>query len=392
MRVLMVSQMTPFLPTHDGFRLLPAHLLAELGARCTLGLVAATSPAETPDQHRWARRYCAEVTLVPGERAAHPLTGGPRLRLPMLREATRRAIERFRPDLLHLEGAVLAPLARMAGIPTVLSVQDSLALRAQEMRRLAGTPWAWLQARWQERREAAWEQQWLGAADACVVLSEEDRAGLVRHVPFERVEVIPNGIDPDHYAYRKIGQPGRIVFAGNLACAPNADAALAFATRVFPRLRAESPRAEFVIAGASPGPAVRALAGLPGVRVTGTLPDLRPSIWSAAVSVSPIRAGLGMKNKILEAMALGTPIVATSKSLSGLSDVLPGHHVLRADDDHEAVAAVLLLLREPVVAATIAKNARDLVERRYTWRAVAGEYAALHARVADRAGLARVAA
>lgn len=391
MRVLMVSQMTPFLPTHDGFRLLPAHLLAELAPRCTLGLVAATAPAETPEQRRWAARYCADVTLVPGERAAHPLTGGPRLRLPLLRAAVAQAIERFRPDVLHLEGAVLAPLARMDGIPTVLSAQDSLALRAQEFRRLARTPWAWLLARRAERRETAWEQRWLAAANTCVVLAEEDRAGLVRHVPFERIEVIPNGIDPDHYAYRKIGQPGRIVFAGNLACAPNADAALAFATRVFPRIRAERPRAELVIAGANPGPAVRALAALPGVRVTGTLPDLRPSIWSAAVSVSPLRVGLGMKNKILEAMALGTPIVASSKSLSGLPDALPGHHVLRADDEQETVAAVLLLLRQPVVAATVAKNARDLVERRYTWRAVAREYAALHARVGDRA-VARSAA
>lgn len=216
MRVLMVSQMTPFLPTHDGFRLLPAHLLAQLAARCTLGLVAATSPAETPEQHRWARRYCADVSSVPGERSAHPLTGGPRLRLPLIREAVALAIERFCPDVLRLEGAVLAPLARMGGIPTVLSVQDSLALRAQEMRQLARTPWAWLAARREARREAAWEQQWFAAADACVVLSEEDRAGL---------------IDPDHYAYRKIGQPGRIVFAGNLACAPNVDAALTFATR-----------------------------------------------------------------------------------------------------------------------------------------------------------------
>jgi glycosyltransferase involved in cell wall biosynthesis len=118
--------------------------------------------------------------------------------------------------------------------------------------------------------------------------------------------------------------------------------------------------------------------------VTGTVADLRLNIWSAAVYVSPLRAGFGVKNKILEAMALGTPIVATSRSLSGLADVVPGAHLLHADSDEEIAAAVQRLLNEPALAEHLAGNARRLVEQRYTWKAVAARYEAVLAAVAGR--------
>lgn len=99
-------------------------------------------------------------------------------------------------------------------------------------------------------------------------------------------------------------------------------------------------------------------------------------------AVGVIAATFGRTARVLEALALGTPVVATSASLSGLDDVLPGHHVLTAQTDAEFADAVALLLREPVVANTIARNARDLVERRFTWRTVVQRYEALYARLA----------
>jgi len=182
------------------------------------------------------------------------------------------------------------------------------------------------------------------------------------------------------------------VFTGNFSWAPNVDAAQRFAAAIFPRIRREWAGAEFIIAGADPVPAVRALAAIPGVRVTGTVPDLRPSIWSATVYVSPLRAGFGVKNKILEAMALGTPIVATSRSLSGLADVVPGDHLLHADSDDEIAAAVQRLLREPALADRLAENARQLVEQRYTWTAVAARYETVLREVAGPVAAVRLSA
>jgi glycosyltransferase involved in cell wall biosynthesis len=131
--------------------------------------------------------------------------------------------------------------------------------------------------------------------------------------------------------------------------------------------------------------ALRGLAEAPGVRVAGVTSDLRPGLWSAAAALVPAEASPGVEAAILEAMALGTPVIAAARSLSGLSHVLPGHHVLIAESDAEMAEAALLVLREPVVAATLATNARQVVERHYTWAAIARAYASLWIRTADAA-------
>jgi glycosyltransferase involved in cell wall biosynthesis len=391
MRILMVSELTPYLPCHDGFRLVPAHLLRELSGRHRLALVSGNAVADTPEQRQWAAPYCEVMQTLPPLRWQQRWTSEPSADVERARAALDRVIHKFGPDVVHIEGAGPAPLARPGGIPTVIGIHDSRALRAREFRRLARTPWSWLRARLTEREEAAWERRWLPAADACVVLSEDDRAEVAQSLGTARVHVVSNGIDVTHHEFRRSGRPGRIVFTGNFSWAPNVDAARRFATTIFPLLRRQWPTAEFILAGADPVPAVRALAAIPGVRVTGTVPDLRPSIWSAAVYVSPLRAGFGVKNKILEAMALGTPIVATSHSLSGL-DVVPGRHLLHADSDDDIAAAVRRLLHEPALADRLAENARRLVEQRYTWTAVAARYEAVLRQAAGPAGAARLSA
>jgi polysaccharide biosynthesis protein PslH len=377
MRILMVSQLTPYLPCQDGFRLVPAHLLRELTGRHALALVSAGAAADTPEQRQWAAPYCEVVETLPPMQWQQHLTPEPPVHVERARAAVDRMIKTFSPDVIHIEGAGPAPLARAGGIPTVVGIHDSRALRAREFRRLMRTPWTWLRAWLSEREESAFERRWLPGADACIVLSEDDRAEVARYLGSARVHVLPNGVDVAHYEFRRTGQPGRIVFTGNFSWAPNVDAARRFATAIFPLIKREWPAAEFVIAGAAPVPAVQALGAIPGVRVTGTVADLRPNIWSATVYVSPLSAGFGVKNKILEAMALGTPIVATSRSLSGLADVVPGAHLLHADSDEQIAAAVQRLLNEPALADHLAGNARRLVEQRYTWKAVAARYEAV---------------
>ena len=129
--------------------------------------------------------------------------------------------------------------------------------------------------------------------------------------------MIPNGVDLEYFAYRPQPEAGRIVFSGNMSWPPNEDAAEHFAARSFagdpkPDSRRDilDRRRRAVAASSKPGEH-------PGVHVTGTVEDIRPWIWSAAVYVSPLRFGLGVKNKILEAMAIGAPIVATSRESFG---------------------------------------------------------------------------
>jgi glycosyltransferase involved in cell wall biosynthesis len=392
MRIMIVTSTLPYLPCHEAARLLPARLLLHLGGEHEVALVAAAGVRDTPAQRRWAASLAARTEIVPAGRWRHPLTGLPAEGLEALRDGLRRALDAFGPDVVHLEGALLAPLAGAGGVPTVLACHGSAALAARESRRLARQPWRWMRAHLDERVESAWERRWVGRADACVVDSEDDRGELAAYLPFDKLHIVPAGIDERQYAFRTSGDPGRIVFTGALDGPRDGEAARRLALRIFPRVQRLWPRAELLIAGDAPVPAVRALGAVPGVRVTGAAPDLRPSVWSAGVYASPLDAGFGGNARLLEAMALGTPVVACRRSLSGLCDVLPGHHVLTAETDDDFADALLTLLREPVIARTIAHNARRLVERRYTWPAVVRHYQALYEQVGEARSAVAVAA
>lgn len=382
MRIMMVSQLLPYLPCHERFRLLPAHLLEHLARRHAVAVVAPLAAGQTLAQRDWTAGRAASVELVPAGRWRRTLTGAPAEGLATLRAALIGAVKRFKPDVLHLEGALLAPLAAVGGVPTLLSCHESPALRAREARRGAQRPWARLRARLDERVERAWEQRWFASADGCVVRAAADGAAIAEHLSVARVDVIPAGIDPAQYAFRQAGMRGRLVFTGDLASSRDAAAAHRLALDILPRVRQQWPRAELLIAGAHAPAAVVALAALPGVRVSTGVSDPRPSVWSGAVYVSAPRAGFGSNAPIVEAMALGTPVVAASCALSGLTEVRPGHHVLTAQSDDEFAEAALALLREPGAAGAMARNARDLVEQRYTWRTVAERYEAVYGRMA----------
>jgi glycosyltransferase involved in cell wall biosynthesis len=382
MRIMMVSPLLPYLPCHEGFRLLPAHLLEHLSCRHAVAVVAPLTAAQTPAQRAWTAGRAASLALVPAGRWRRALTGAPAEGLAALRTAVTGAVERFKPDVLHLEGALMAPLAAVGGVPTVLSCHESPALRARDARRGAQRPWARLRATLDERVERGWEQRWFASVDGCVVRSEADRAAIGEHLSVARVDVIPAGIDPAQYALRQAGLRGRLVFTGDLASSRDAAAARRLALDILPRVRQQWPRADLLIAGAHAAPAVVALAALPGVRVSTGVSDPRPSVWSGAVYVSAPRAGFGSNAPIVEAMALGTPVVAAPCALSGLAEVRAGHHVLTAHSDAEFAEAALALLREPGAAGAMARHARDLVERRYTWRTVAERFEQVYGRMA----------
>jgi polysaccharide biosynthesis protein PslH len=385
MRVLMLSQTAPHLPTHDRARLVPAYLLAHTAERHDVLLVTREARAETPAQQGWASSLVTATVRVPVKRWRHPFTGAVGDGPAAFRAAAMEAIERWRPHVAHLEGSALAPLAGALPVPVVVGYRESGVRRAREARRLAGSARDWMRAQLDERMEADWERRWLPAAHACVVASEDDRQVLGERVPLDRVVVIPPGVDETRYELRRSPEPARLVFAGHLARPAHLHAARQLAGGVLPLVRRALPRAELLVIGGGPRPALRALAQVPGVRVAGLTTDMRPSLWSAAVALVPGEAAPGVDAALLEAMALGTPIVAAARSLTGLGHVLPGHHVLVAENDEQMAEAALLVLREPAVAAALAAGARRLVERHYTWSAIARSYTALWARAVDAA-------
>ena len=162
-----------------------------------------------------------------------------------------------------------------------------------------------------------------------------------------------------------------IVTLGTLYYPPNADGIRWFAREVFPRVYREIPQATLTIIGKNPPADFQEMAANQPEQftVTGYVPDLVPQLERAALMVVPVRAGSGMRVRILEALAQGMPIVTTTIGLEGI-DAIPGVDVLVADTVEDYAAAVIRLLRDPDLRSRLAENGRQLAERRYDWRVV----------------------
>jgi len=302
--------------------------------------------------------------------------------------ARRRAVARVAAltaagdfDVVHAQLVRTLPYLPAGGRPpAVVDLIDALSTSTARRAAAAPGPLRALLA-WEARRLAACEAALVRRGTPCLVVAESERAALG---PGD-VRVVPNGVDGDAFAFRDDGRAaGRLVFGGNLGYFPNVDAAIWLAREIFPRVRGAEPSAELRLVGARPARAVRALAGAPGVSLAAAVPAMAPELAAAAVAVIPLRAGAGLQNKVLEAMAVGTPVVATPRATAGL-DVRPGEHLLVADDADGLARAAVALLRDPWRARALARAARAFVERRYRWEdSAAGVEAAWEAARARR--------
>jgi len=168
-------------------------------------------------------------------------------------------------------------------------------------------------------------------------------------------------------------RPARILFTGMMAHPPNADAAGFFAREVLPRVQSQVPDAEFWIVGRDPSPAVKALAAVPGVVVTGFVADMRPYLAQAAVVVVPLRFGSGMRQKILEAWAMQKCVVSTSIGAEGL-DARHGENILLADDAAAMADRVVEAIRDVGLRDRIRGEGRALVKTAHDPELLARRY------------------
>ncbi|WP_083634694.1 TIGR03087 family PEP-CTERM/XrtA system glycosyltransferase [Desulfovibrio sp. DV] len=225
-----------------------------------------------------------------------------------------------------------------------------------------------------ESRLLARYEEKAGTHFGSVILVSDPEAALLRPRAVGRfsVEGVPNGVDADYFAPAlHESEPARntMIFCGAMDYPPNIDAVEWFAREVLPRIRQRLPDVRFCIAGSNPAARVRALDALPGVQVTGTVPDIRPLVQAATVSVAPMRLARGVQNKVLEAMAMGKAVLATPQALEGL-DVVPGEAAAMAPDEPQAFAqAALGLLLDGERRRAMGRRARALVVERHAWDA-----------------------
>jgi glycosyltransferase involved in cell wall biosynthesis len=223
---------------------------------------------------------------------------------------------------------------------------------------------------------------------ACFVCSEFDREQLLHAAPEANIRIIPNGVDLAYFSSDTPVpyDPARIVFTGNLTYHPNIDGIFYFVNEIFPLVKKEVPAAKFYIVGQSPPANVRALASN-DVIVTGFVEDIKQHYLSSAIAVSPIRFGAGTLNKILEPLALGVPVVATSMGTEGL-DLTNGKEILIADGPHTFARHVVRVMKEPAYRDSLGKEGMAIIRRLYNWDTIVQSLENVYQEMADKSSLA----
>lgn len=222
-----------------------------------------------------------------------------------------------------------------------------------------------------------WEGRYASRADHCLVVSEEEARRLRRVAPRVPISVLPNGIDPGTLLGESNAK-NTLLFVGTMAYQPNADAMRFFCRSILHRIRMRIPDTRLYIVGIAPPPDIRGFAAerrhertalanaLQSIVVTGEVRDVRPYYEAANIVIAPLRAGGGTRLKILEAMALGRPVVSSTFGCEGLA-VKHGEHLMIADEPQDFADRVVELLENPQLARRLCRNARSLVESHYDW-------------------------
>lgn len=277
-----------------------------------------------------------------------------------------------------IEAACYLPIARENGTKARLCF-DTFNAEAELQRVIAAIDWqrvnrwpAALYSSIQHRRIEAYERSLCQSADGVIAVSPEDAEFLRAYRADEWIYLIPSGIFVDDYTKnqnREKRADSTLVFTGKMDYRPNVDAVLWFAEAIFPRIKSALPQTKLLIVGQKPHPKIEKLADQGGIELTGWVDKVQPYLHNAAVYIAPLRMGSGTRLKLLEAMASGCAIVATTTAASGL---LPEARATMkiADEPARFADAIIDLLQNPEKRQQLGDAARSAVQQHYDWSAI----------------------
>ena len=285
-----------------------------------------------------------------------------------VQQAISDALLQDRYDAVIFESMFMAGYRLPEELPVIIdqhNIEHELLQRTYEQEQSRFRKWFnW----WEARKLKPIELARCRRAHGVLVTSEREYLLLKSLVPQCLAAVVPNGVDTRVFNTIDGQQEvtNRIVFTGTMNYYPNIQAVLFFARECWPRIRAQIPEATWQIVGKSPPPEVEQLAALPGVTVTGAVPDVKPYLAAASVAIAPLLIGSGTRLKILEALAMQKAVVSTSLGCEGLA-VETGKHLCVADQPELFAQKVVDLLRSPEKRASLGQAGRALVEAEYSW-------------------------
>ena len=378
--VLYLAHRLPF-PPDKGDKVRTHHILRALAERHRVLLGTFVDDAADLPRVPALARWCAETRAVRLRapwarlRALLGLLRGEALTLGWYRSRTLQAwVRQVRDhravDAVVVSSSSMAPYAQGFDVPVVMDFIDVDSAKWQAYAVSARWPWSWVYAR-EARLLARFERRTAARVAASFFVTAREAELFARSAPGADARVLGNGVDTDHFApdprrpnpYPPDELP--LVFTGTMNYRPNVDAVTWFAREVLPQLRRRWPALRLSVVGRHPTAEVRRLHGS-AVRVTGAVDDTRPWLQHAAVVVAPMRIARGVQNKILEAMAMGRPVVAARACAEAL-DVECGAHLAVAESADDYVREIDSLLTDREAAARIGLAARRRMQERYTW-------------------------
>ena len=388
-----VLYVTPYVPSR--IRTRPYHLiraLARLGHSVTLLTAAGTAPEEKT-QAGELRGWGVEVQVFPVtlvrslSNCLRALPTHEPLQAmfsyhPGLEQRLRQLLQEKAFDVVHIEHLRAARFARsVRETPTVYDAVDCISLLFEQTIRHG----AQLRSRLmtavdlaRTRRYEAWLMTQYGQV---VITSQRDKDALEalarRYLPPEAqtapVTVVTNGVDLEYFRPpetrfwgKNLVSPPTVIFTGKMSYHANIAAVLYFARQVLPHIWAQAPDVRFQIVGKDPPEKVQELATDRRIQITGTVDDLRPYLAQATVAVCPALYAVGVQNKVLEAMAMGTPVVSTPAGCAALA-AAEGRENLIAEGNEALAAAVLRVFSDPALAERLAVAGRRYVETHHNW-------------------------
>lgn len=390
MRILFLSTWYPY-PPDNGSKLRAAYLLKALASKHEVALIAFDFGSSGSTSEAKSNSDLAYVERVPVDPFAAARNAGLLTRfalrpamtgsVPAMRDAVRRRLQQGATEVVIASTFVCIPYALESSSPIVRILEehnsltrwiwDRYAQQTSPLPRLR----RWLS--WQKTRR--FEARLFSQFDLVTAVSAQDAYAMTTMLPgyFGPVEVVPNGVDCEHNhpgLHERI--PNTMVYNGALTYSANYDAMQYFLSSVFPLIRQSVPGASLTITGSTAGIDFSNLALDDAVHLSGRVPDARAPVARAAVCVVPLRDGSGTRLKILEAMALGTPVVATSKGAEGL-EIADGTHFLLADTPEDFARATVRLMGDSELRAALAANARRLVEEKHDWQQIGARFTQL---------------
>jgi sugar transferase (PEP-CTERM/EpsH1 system associated) len=393
MRILLLSTWFPY-PPDNGSRIRAYNLLKHVAARHAVHLVSFTRDHEA-DGRGEIRAMCASVETVPwiefvptrwrallGYFSVAPRSVVDTYSRTMDRHVKCRLLENSFGIVVALQSPAARYVPPRLTVPALLDEIEIGVLRDAAVRE---TRWlAYIRAQLRYAKLKRYLGNLLGRFRVCTVVSQPEAQWLREAVPhYDSVYVVPNGVDTDHYRPSdNAPQPDTLIYSGALTYSANYDAVAYFLGDIMPRIQAEVPEVQFRVTGSTRGVALERLPRRPGVVFTGYVEDIRPVVAGSWALVVPLRVGGGTRLKILEAMALGTPVISTTKGAEGL-DVRHEENILIADSPHDFAAQTVRLLRDPALRRRLAENGRRLVEQKYSWAEIGRQFCHLVEQVAD---------